>query len=390
MVEFALKPVGYEIEFASNGTSGLEKVYSFKPDVITTDVMMPDITGYEIVQQLRKDPNFAHLPVLVLTSQAELADKLAAFEAGADDYLSKPFQPEELVARLSVLVSRSQALKTIHIEQAKSQTLKAHVIAVHSLRGGVGCSSMAINLAVAFRELWNKPTLLVDAVLTAGQIALMLNTALRRTWADLATVDADELEFEALQSVISNHDTGLDFIAGPTTPVAAEMVTSDILQASMDILKSHYEYIVIDISHDFSESAMVMLDAADIIVSMMAPEMASIRAAAAAMNTYQKLGYNQANIKLVLNQLFPQSDLNQSRIEKTLNIPVEVSLPFTPQDFIKAINIGVPLLHLKPGGKASALLEDLAFTLSKDEHQEKPPVTPGETWQRVNKRLAHE
>ncbi|RPH56455.1 MAG: response regulator, partial [Chloroflexi bacterium] len=103
MVAHALEGLNIEITAAENGVSGLALARSFKPDVIVSDVMMPDINGYEVVRNLRREPGFAHIPILMLTAQSGLQDKLKAFEAGADDYLSKPFEPAELAARVRVL-----------------------------------------------------------------------------------------------------------------------------------------------------------------------------------------------------------------------------------------------------------------------------------------------
>ena len=102
MIEHSLKEEGYDLIFALNGNQALSKAEMMNPDIIITDVVLPDIDGYEITRRIRKIPKFAQIPIIVLTSQAELKDKLAAFEAGADDYMGKPFQPEELIARLGV------------------------------------------------------------------------------------------------------------------------------------------------------------------------------------------------------------------------------------------------------------------------------------------------
>ena len=69
---------------------------------------MPDIDGYEVTRLLRREPQFAHIPILVLTAQAGLQNKLKSFEAGADDHLTKPFEPEELAARLAALLRRAE------------------------------------------------------------------------------------------------------------------------------------------------------------------------------------------------------------------------------------------------------------------------------------------
>jgi pilus assembly protein CpaE len=386
MIRHALKPLGYEVEFAVNGTSGLASASAIQPDVIITDVIMPDISGFEVTRRLRQDFRFSHTPILVLTSQTELGDKLKAFENGADDYLSKPFQPEELIARVGVLLNRSTVMRAINaLDRGKTDV--ARTISIHSLRGGVGCSSLAINMAIGLHALWDKPTLVADTVLTAGQIALMLNSSLKRTWSNIAGVEVNELTYEELESIISNHDSGIHFIAAPTTSDVGEMISADSLHASLDILRPYFEYIVIDVPHDFSEIAVKMLDASDLIVIMIAPELASIRAAVAALDVYQKLGYPPQKVKLVLNHLFEHGGLEQAKIERALNRAIDLVLPFDSANLVKAINLGKPSLQDNPNLPISILFENIAFQCSKESHMNYTPSKPSETWKRVNKRL---
>ncbi|MCM8786827.1 MAG: response regulator [Candidatus Omnitrophica bacterium] len=92
---------------ASLGNEALEKVKKETPDLVVLDYMLPDITGIKICEVLRKDPLFMHLPILMLTGKGEINDKVEGLEAGADDYMVKPFSPQELIARIRMLIRRS-------------------------------------------------------------------------------------------------------------------------------------------------------------------------------------------------------------------------------------------------------------------------------------------
>jgi pilus assembly protein CpaE len=204
MIQNVFKEQGHDLRYAKNGVEGLTEVPLFIPDVIITDVRLPDISGYEIAERLRWDPRFSRIPLIFVTGQSDLKDKLKAFELGADDYLVKPFQPEELLARMSILLRRTEALKVVN-PQISDHKQTSTIIAVHSLRGGVGCSTIAVNLAVAFRQVWLKPTLLVDGVLVAGQTALMLNTTPQVTWADFAGLKAEYIDKDVSAKLELSH-----------------------------------------------------------------------------------------------------------------------------------------------------------------------------------------
>ncbi|NMC52957.1 MAG: response regulator [Chloroflexi bacterium] len=389
MIDHALRPLGYEVYFALDGMQGLNAASALEPDVVITDVMMPGMSGYEVARQLRKNPRFTLTPILVLTSRSELGDKLSAFESGSDDYMSKPFDPEELVARMHVLLRRADLMRNVKdVEKVKID--QARLIGVHSLRGGVGCSSIAVNLAIAYWEIWQKPTLIVDSVMTAGSVALMLNAPMKRTWADLAQIAPADLDIEALKSIIGAHKHGLHFITGPARPAEAEMVPNDTLRSAINILRTKYEYMVIDIPHDFSETSIHMLDAVDTILLVLAPEMASIRGAAVALDTYDKLGYKMEKIQLVLNHVAESTGLTARKIEDALNVKIRLEIPYASQDFIRAINIGKPLLYGGTNPDVSGLLEDAAFRLSKEAHRKVPPTHPSVAWRQVQKRISQE
>jgi diguanylate cyclase (GGDEF)-like protein len=97
----------YNISVASCGNEALEKLKKNVPDLLVLDYVLPDLHGPEICKILRKDPLLVHLPVLMLTGKGEIDDKVKGLEAGADDYMVKPFSPQELIARVRMLIRRS-------------------------------------------------------------------------------------------------------------------------------------------------------------------------------------------------------------------------------------------------------------------------------------------
>ncbi len=383
LVGHALQPLGCRMDYAETGNSGAAMARSLQPDVIITDVMMPEMNGYDLTRTLRREDQFATTPILILTAQSGLQDKLKAFEAGADDFLTKPFEGQELAARVTALIRRAELAKAAH---PAPPTQQAQTIAVHSLRGGTGCSTIAVNVAIGLASLWPRSTALLDLTMTAGQVALMLNMTLRRTWADIAGHSAHELDLELMDSVIGTHESGLQFIAAPTFPAEAERLEGATLAAALQLIRSQYSYVVEDLPHDFSEPALQALDGADVIVMVAAPDVASIRAMSAARDTYAKLGYAPEKLKLVLSAPFPHSSLTKEKIESALGMPVTATIPYIQDVFVDAINLGQPPVYYKPGLAISGLLEDFAFFLSKEAHKKAKPDNPTEAWRRVYKR----
>jgi DNA-binding response OmpR family regulator len=106
LVAYRLSRSGYEVVEASDGEQALRLALENPPDLAVLDVMMPKLDGYELTRRLRAEPSTQRVPVILLTARAQEADVSQGFEAGADDYLRKPFNPDELLARVRAVLGR--------------------------------------------------------------------------------------------------------------------------------------------------------------------------------------------------------------------------------------------------------------------------------------------
>jgi two-component system phosphate regulon response regulator PhoB len=107
LIAFGLRRVGCDVVLAEHSRSALASIGDRRPDLILVDWMLPDMSGLELIRQLRRDSHTRDIPVVMLTARAEEADKVAGLESGADDYLTKPFSARELIARIQAVLRRS-------------------------------------------------------------------------------------------------------------------------------------------------------------------------------------------------------------------------------------------------------------------------------------------
>jgi diguanylate cyclase (GGDEF)-like protein len=110
-VEVNLRLEGFEVMVAEDGAKGLQKAFESTPSLVLLDVMMPGIDGIEVCRRLRADPRTSHIPVILLTAKSMTVDKVVGLAAGADDYVLKPFDPMELVARVRTVMRRASDLR---------------------------------------------------------------------------------------------------------------------------------------------------------------------------------------------------------------------------------------------------------------------------------------
>jgi two-component system alkaline phosphatase synthesis response regulator PhoP len=110
LIQVNLERQGYEVITAFNGLECLEKVKEDRPDLIVLDVMMPEMTGFEVLEKLKKDPETENIPVIMLTARAQDSDVLRGWQSGVECYLTKPFNPMELIAFVKRIFSMEDGI----------------------------------------------------------------------------------------------------------------------------------------------------------------------------------------------------------------------------------------------------------------------------------------
>ncbi|HXX40867.1 MAG TPA: response regulator [Chthoniobacterales bacterium] len=142
------KVQGFNISTASDGAAGLNKARSDRPDLIILDLMLPKMSGLEVCKILKSDPSTKHIPVLMLTAKAEEIDRIVGLEFGADDYVTKPFSPREVLLRIRAILRRGAT------PEQSDERLSAGPIMIDPVRHQVSVEGKQINLtSLEFRLL---------------------------------------------------------------------------------------------------------------------------------------------------------------------------------------------------------------------------------------------
>lgn len=109
LISFNLERAGYRVDMAHDGREGLEKILHEQPDLVILDLMLPGMDGYAILKEMQRDPRTHSTPVLMLTAKSQTDDRIRGLESGADDYLTKPFSPKELLLRVQAIIKRNRS-----------------------------------------------------------------------------------------------------------------------------------------------------------------------------------------------------------------------------------------------------------------------------------------
>ena len=334
-------------------------------DLILTDVNMPEMNGVDLVKSLRRLPGHASTPVIMLTSNTEMEDKIAGLQAGADDYLGKTVSPTELELRVKALLARNQSKET-NFSQSVART-----ITVFSPRGGVGTSTLAVNLSIALAQLWNIDVCLWDMALSSGHCAPLLNLKPKNTLSFLNNWPEGQVDDQIMNQMLMKHSGGILFMPAPLSSADAELVTPAIVDQVWTYLQGNSSYLVIDAGNHFTEPVLNILERSDVILMVLSPELLSVKSTGDALDVFEKMGFDLQKILLVINQTFQGFKLPTKKILPVLHNRPAVEIPHDSDRFIEAILTGEPPVINAPRSEASMAIFALAYTISSPQMENK-------------------
>jgi len=192
LISIALRRQGLQVVTASNGTQALELAITENPNLIILDIMMPDISGFEVVKRLKNNKNTTDIPVLIFSARNQLDDKVTGYESGADDYLTKPIHPAELVSHVRSLLEKNPILE----EKEQSTT---YTVGVLSAAGGVGVSTMAINMASNIAQQSHTRAIVAEMTPGHGSFSTFYGTKPKSTVEDFLKLPLTEINGENIQ-----------------------------------------------------------------------------------------------------------------------------------------------------------------------------------------------
>jgi DNA-binding response OmpR family regulator len=164
LIAVRLKRESYQVELAHDGVEALKKIRAGVPDVVLLDLMLPELSGTEVLRELRNDPRTANVPVVILTAKSEEADVIVGLQLGADDYVTKPFSMSVLLARLEAVLRRSAA------GGSAGRVLEVGIVRVDSDQHQVTVAGEAIALTKAEFRLLQALAIARGRVLTRDQL----------------------------------------------------------------------------------------------------------------------------------------------------------------------------------------------------------------------------
>lgn len=364
LVGLMLQRQGYEITAAQTGAQALTKAISEDPDLVILDVMMPDMDGYEVCRRLRDNPATSDLPVIMFTAKTQVDEKVAGFQAGADDYLTKPIHPDELASHVEAVLARSRR------GQAETQPQpRAKIFGFLGAKGGVGVTTVAVNVAVALAQGQAKGQKIVLAELRHGLATASMQLGLRRhgALAQLLGQSLDHIDPQMVESQLEEHSTGALILSGQIEPPGVAIPVYPAHAALIvRCLAALSDYLLLDLGTGLDETNKRLLQGCYQVVLGVEPQRISLTLAQELLDAMtQGLKLARHRIKIVLvNKAPAATTFTKETIEGILQHDIAGVVTPAPDLAFQAAERGIPMVMAQPNSLVSRQFRTIAEYLA--------------------------
>jgi len=333
-----------------------------QPDVVLLDfdnLTQPFFLVYKLASEYPMFPSIAILP----ETKIENADRVV--QAGASAYIGFPYDSSDELANLMgeyINFSAPEQEKNYAQASFKSSNHPANTFAVFSPKGGVGCTTIATNLAIGLHKTLKEDVLLIDGKHLFGHVALYLNLLTGNSITDLIN-HAGMLDQQLINQVVARHKSGIHVLPSPNSVEGAEGVAPEDLFSVLQGLQDVFPNIIIDAGSHLDENTVTYMDASDKILLVLNPDLASMRDAKQFIELSSSLSYPKEKILFVLNMMGRKEDIKREEIENILKMEVFGKIPADEDMALSSVNDGVPIIIKKPRHPISKAVFDLVDEL---------------------------
>ncbi len=344
LLGYTLRKAGFKILLAQNGFEGLSKAEEHVPDLIVSDLMMPRMDGYEVTRRLRANPKTRYIPIIILTAKSQVQDKVAGFEAGANDYVTKPVMPAELIARIKAQLAARPAVAAPTPLQAR-----ARLVGFVGAKGGVGLTTLLVNAGLALQKS-GKQVMLVDFKSSGGNVCQMLGHAPNNDLLSILRHPGTTVTPDDIGRAMMRHGSGITMLP-PVHGVYARYHPLDAKQAKaiLNIVDANVDYVFIDLGNALTQAVTTVLKMCHQICLVTEPNLLAFDQTRRITQYLSDVGLNSNNLGTVLvNRSRTGHGFTMSQIKDILKIDVWGIISPVPELAHQAIQAKTTIIELQP------------------------------------------
>jgi CheY-like chemotaxis protein/MinD-like ATPase involved in chromosome partitioning or flagellar assembly len=362
LVGLILQRQGYEVRVSSSGSQALEMMKSEVPDLLLLDIMMPEMDGYEVAGQMRSDQVLAEVPIIMFTAKSQLDDKVAGFEAGADDYLTKPTQPRELLAHIKAVLARTSKSKRPVITAQPTTDASGYMVGILGVKGGLGVSTVTLNLGVAIREVFKKEVIVADFRPGQGTLGLELGFQKAEGLNRLLEYNLNSIGTDEIKSELVMHSSGIRLLLSSHRPSDSKYSSAvPHFESITRLLPFLAKHIVVDLGTSFTPLVEKVAPHFHELVVIVEPVPHSVLQTRLLIDELSSSGVGEGKITIVLVNRFRSGvQLAWSQVQEQLKHNVSVIFTPAPELTYQAAVNGVPVILQQPESLTAQQFQKLA------------------------------
>jgi len=375
----ALSGLGRRVVATPFGPSAMD--HGVGTSLIVVD-RTPDVEATTVVARIKSDPRLAAIPVLAIAQTDSVDERIALLDAGADDVMARPIDDLELAARVDGLLLRTPApvvsgVATPETGPAEPRRAGGRLVGFFAAHGGVGTTTLAVDTAVRLADRGAATVALVDLDPWWGQVATHLDLVPRATIVDLARDLNGGPDVELVRGYALQHSSGVSVYTSPPRPNDAAPLRQEQLELVLEALRGTYDYVIVDGGSAMDERAQVLHVRADRVVVVVSPEIPAVRATRMLLEQLAEFEAPSERQVLVLNHIFAAGLVKRDDLRRSLQVPIDIEIPYDPLLFLKAVNEGIPLVIGAPNSAPAQAIRRLAALLLVEPAHDPAAATAG-------------
>ncbi|UCF28402.1 MAG: response regulator [Chloroflexota bacterium] len=359
-----LEQQGFQVVTAVNGQEAVYTARHEKPDLIILDIMMPDVDGYAVAAQIRREISTRSIPILIFTAKSGLDDKSLGLDLGADGFITKPISTRELLSQVERMLSPTGDSERVAEFQ---ETGGLH--AVLATKGGMGVSTVAINLGIALYKQTDDSVVVADFRPGQGSIALELGYDHSQIYNHLLDLFPEDLTPSLIEEALVDHYSGIRFLLSSPQlkdeKYASKVDNFEIITRFLPQLAANT---VVDLGPGLSQLNQKVLPYCSDVVLIVEPIPQSVAQSKALIAEISPLGVTPDQIRLtVFNRIHSSLQLSFGEVEEQMGL--KIASAFSPnRELVNQASIeNTPFMLLKPEGLTAQQINQLAASIVRQE-----------------------
>ena len=337
-----------------------------EPSIVILNLFPAEEPVFNLAEKITR--YFPDISLFITSKQTDSTLVIRAMRAGAREFICQPVAKDELIKAVMTVVKKKRQSE---IEKAS----KGKVMTFFGARGGVGTSTIVTNIASILAKLAAKDVVVVDLNLQFGSTALLLNMKAKYSIVDIAK-NIENIDLQMLQSMLPKNDTGISLLAPPYQIEEAESITAGHIGHVFTFLKNIFDYIIVDTHQGFDDVTLRALDESDHIFIVTFLDVPTIYNTKRCLDLFQKIGYDQEKVRLIVNRYSNKTDINFAAMEKLMDYPIFWRLPEqNDMSIVQSINKGTPIAQMMPQSDLSqnfiSMMKNFNGQLIPDDNTEK-------------------